>query len=86
MEMGKIMSKNELNQIELHFESFIKAMYGDSELPNGQREDMEKSFFSGMLIYMNLTLSLDKDEEVAEKQLTKLNSQVYNKLKSLTKE
>lgn len=72
-----------LNQIEKQFEGFIQAMYGNRTISEGQEKDIEKSFYAGMAVCVEMLHAFDENEDVAVAQLEKLYKQIHNKIGEL---
>lgn len=72
-----------LNQIEKQFEGFVQAMYGRRTISQAQENDIEKSFFAGMLVCIEMLNSFSEDEEIAVAQLETLYQQIHSKMEQL---
>lgn len=72
-----------LNQIEKQFEGFMQAMYGRQTISQAQENDIEKSFFAGMLVCIEMLNSFDENEDMAVAQLETLYKQIHSKMEQL---
>ena len=72
-----------LNNIEIEFENFMQAMYGTQTISQAQEKDMEKSFFAGMYVCLNILHSFDDNEDTATQQLETLHERITSKITQL---
>ena len=57
----------------------MQAMYGTQTINQAQEKDMEKSFFAGMYVCLNILHSFDDNEDMATQQLETLINQFKQK-------
>lgn len=69
-----------LNQIEKQFEGFVQAMYGRRTISQAQESDIEKSFYAGMLVCVEMLHAFDDNEDIAVVQLETLYKQIHTKM------
>lgn len=69
-----------LNQIEKQFENFMQAMYGKQTISQAQESDIEKSFYAGMLVCVEMLHAFDDNEDIAVVQLETLYKQIHTKM------
>lgn len=62
----------------------MQAMYGTQTISQEQEKDIEKSFYAGMLVCLEIFNSFEDDEDVAIAQLETLHNQIYTKIGELT--
>ena len=74
-----------LNNIGIEFENFMQAMYGTQTLSQAQEKDMEKSFFAGMYVCLNILHSFDDNEDTATHQLETLHKHITSKMMEIAK-
>ena len=74
-----------LNNIEIEFENFMQAMYGTQTLSQAQEKDMEKSFFAGMYVCLNILHSFDDNEDTATQQLETLHERITSKMREIAR-
>ena len=72
-----------INNIEIEFENFMQAMYGTQTISQAQEKDMEKSFFAGMYVCLNILHSFDDNEDTAVQQLETLREYIASKMMEL---
>ena len=69
-----------LNQIEKQFEGFMQAVYGKQTISQAQESDIEKSFYAGMLVCVEMLHAFDDNEDIAVVQLETLYKQIHTKM------
>lgn len=77
------MNKINSQQVEKQFERFMQAMYGTQTISQGQENDIEKSFFAGMLVCIEMLHSFDENEDIAIVQLETLYEQICSKIEQI---
>lgn len=74
-----------MNIVEEEFKNLMAFMYDGTDIPEGQKKDMEKSFYAGAMA-VNLAILKSSDSDNPEKNIGDLFEFIAKQCKSLAEE